>query len=213
MTFREIYEKLSEIEIDSNMYRLVHDKKNRPNLLITSGGSQWYLYNPDDVEQDAKSFAETNYADARHIVLLGAGFGYHIHALMEMLQPGQTLHVFEPNLSILKIALEELNPQETNFDKILKHESVRFYVGNGRELLNPFCRCLSLLPEFNLIGYMSGLRSVPESLSVLSKMVVIRNIQERFTVKNFSPAEVSRIFEFNPGPAKQIGRASCRERV
>ena len=202
MILQEIYEKLSTTGIDSNIYKLVYDKKNRPNLHITYGGSQWYLYNPEDVELDAQSFAEKNYSDALHIILLGAGFGYHIRALLEMLQPRQTLHVFEPNLSILKIALEELNPKETYLGEILKHENVRFYTGGSKELLNPFCRCLSLLPEFKFISHMPGLRSVPAPMDALSKMVAVFNIRKTFKAKIFSPTEVSQVFGFNPAPVK-----------
>ncbi|MDR0311812.1 MAG: glycosyltransferase [Acidobacteriota bacterium] len=200
MISHELSEKLSKINVDSHIYKLVRDKNGYPNLLIDLGASQFYLHDAGDVWQGAQEFAEKNYTDASNIILFGAGFGYHILAYLKKLQPGQKLHIFEPDLAILKIALKE-----TDIEEVLRHESICFYADDIKNLLNPIFRCLNLRPVVFCL-YAPSLNAAPKAALSIIQAIKIFKTQHFFTPKECSAADVMRNFEFNmelyPKPAK-----------
>jgi len=192
----ELTVQLNQINVDTSVYRLIYDPKKRPNLLINHGGAEWELYDNKDVWHSARKWAKEMYQDCANALIFGAGFGYHIKAYTALLKPSQILYVFEPDLSILKIALAE-----TDIEEILRHESVRFFAGDTDALLRPIYNSLYVWPV-GVSLYAQGLRAKPLAIERITQTLEIFMTRDSFTPPDLSPADVSANFGFAPKPVK-----------
>ncbi len=72
-----------------------------------ANGAEIYLYSKYKPGQDAQQWAASVKIDDKYVVVInGFGLGYHVKALFERLSSEAMLIVSEPNLALLRTALE-----------------------------------------------------------------------------------------------------------
>jgi hypothetical protein len=75
-------------------------------LKVQKNKTEWYIHSSYDPCEQAQHFAELNYSNDDEILLYGLGLGYHIKALLELMDSRQKLFVIETSKRIHDLFLQ-----------------------------------------------------------------------------------------------------------
>ncbi len=158
-----LLDKLNGITVDETMYVL---SENRQTAKIRLGDIEFFVASKYNPVKEGAGFAREKYDDKKNILLYGLGFGYHVQALVSMLQPGQTLYVVECNLSLIKLAFAH-----TDIKTCLEDERVVFLGDDSFADVIPYLRDVLQQEDLHVVIFEPSLRSIPTSLLTLKDML------------------------------------------
>lgn len=98
----ELLSRMTELE-DSNLPQNITVENARtgvPTLKITVDGKTQYIHSKYDPEKEAKRLIEQYKVEAKHVLFIGAGLGYHIKAFTDA-YPNTKFSIYEPDEEVL----------------------------------------------------------------------------------------------------------------
>lgn len=123
----QLAEKIENLKIDK-LFNVFPSKAGLPTIEITKENRAVLLHSSYNPQKEASStIEEYNLDNALLIVVYGFGLGYYIREIINKVESKVYIWIFEADLQLLKIALQNINLSE-----ILKRE--RLYIIDAREV-------------------------------------------------------------------------------
>jgi len=112
--YPDIYDEIKDIHVDSNMYQIIENNEGQKTLKMTQSlygeNKSHFLHSKYHPDVEAERFAREQYKPEFPIhILYGFGFGYHVGKIAGFLEPGSSLYVIENNLTVFRLALENVD--------------------------------------------------------------------------------------------------------
>lgn len=174
---KKLYTLLENITIDYNIYNL--QQNNELTLKVIEQKSSYYLHSKYNPSKQGLEFAKGNYEAHKNIILYGLGLGYHVIPIIEeVIAKGETLHIFELNLSILKIAFEK-----TNILEYLNNDNIILYATANTIEAGELLSQVLTKEDSHIILYEPSVRTIPV------EMKAIKNLLDSYNIHNKSYEE------------------------
>jgi hypothetical protein len=161
-----LLEQLQNKKISNAQCEIQWNGKNEPTVKITTLGNTYYLHSKMAPWVQGRRFAMEKFVMCKNLVLYGLGLGYHVHAMAEMLQEGQILHVMECNMELIKIAFEN-----TDILSLFKKRNVVLYASEDINEISEIINYISKLEDMEFIIYEPCLKAVPQKLLKLKDVL------------------------------------------
>jgi glycosyltransferase involved in cell wall biosynthesis len=197
-----IMEKLADVTVDENKYRIITDEQGVLNVLYTGDdGREWFIHNHDEAEKLTQEFIGNDYTGKSDAVVLGFGLGYHIKTLARTLNSGGgMLYIFETNLVLLKIAFEN-----TDIVDLLKNDNIVLYAGEDIEGLQKYYFMQLASKSAVFLRYTPALATVPDDCLRMEQYRRIYVLKTDFRAPKMTVEDVKRNLysHYRPAPLKR----------
>lgn len=176
---KELMQRLLSVIINPEQYEIGEGVNNNFTVKCTNNGSSFYINSKYNPFKQAADFAEKNVSKNGTIFLYGLGLGYHVQEIIKRMEAHQTLHVFECNLPLVKIAFERLGA-----DKLFKNENINLYAYDDMKACLNDMKMVLESEDISVCIYDPSVRAIPQTMHKLEDILMgfkIRvNSVERF---------------------------------
>ncbi|NMA84921.1 MAG: motility associated factor glycosyltransferase family protein [Epulopiscium sp.] len=172
------WNQISNIKIDQDKYIVEEAKDGNLTLKVQNGNQNFYLHSSYKPLAQGETFARQHYEEGIDFVVYGLGLGYHIQALANLLQEKQKLYIFELDMVVVKIALEQ-----ESLRQCLQNPQVILLVDENLENASKvFAEYLSK-ENIKFILYEPSLKHIPYEpfKEILESYRIWKNSHEKFS--------------------------------
>ncbi len=119
--YPNVWTAINQISMDSTGYTIEQSKNGMNTIVHKSDSRPSYIHSKYDPQDEAERFIsqfedQIDFKD-KHVIIFGAGLGYHIEVLLKK-YPKLSISLYEPNLELFKIIASQENFQETPWNRL-----------------------------------------------------------------------------------------------